>query len=98
MAYHEAGEAVVVAAYGAHVKCTGVTNLPAAPDKWELTGRTELDGPPIPLWRLAAQNAAGERAQSRYMKSIGQWGEEARRMCENHDDFEFTAATFDKHG
>ncbi|MFC4472017.1 hypothetical protein ACFPH6_47355 [Streptomyces xiangluensis] len=90
--YHEAGHAVVTAAYGAHIKVTGVINLPTAEGQRSLTGRTEFDGPPIPFWRFAAQCAAGERAQVRYLKSAGLWSPDSQVLCANHDDFELCGA------
>lgn len=97
-AYHEAGHAVVTAAYGAHIKVTGLIDLPATQGGWAITGRTEFDGPPIPFWRYAAQCAAGERAQARYLKTAGLWSPEARALCTNHDDFESTRAWFQQAG
>ncbi|MGW4784950.1 hypothetical protein [Streptomyces sp. NPDC004230] len=88
-AYHEAGHAVT-AAYGAHIKVTGVTDAPNPNGDWILTGRTEFDGPPIPFWRFATQCAAGERSQTRYFKTAGLWSPETQAICANHDDFEFT--------
>jgi hypothetical protein len=97
-AYHEAGHAVVTAAYGAHIKVTGVIDLPAAEGQWSLTGRTEFDGPPIPFWRFAAQCAAGERAQARYLKTAGLSSPDSQALCSNHDDFEFTTTWFQNAG
>ncbi|WP_128380384.1 hypothetical protein [Streptomyces cavernae] len=97
-AFHEAGHAVVAAAYGAHIKVTGVIDVPAEGVEWSLTGRTEFDGPPIPFWRFAAQCAAGERAQARYLKSARLWSAESEAACAHHDDFEYTAAWFENAG
>lgn len=97
-AYHEAGHAVVTAAYGAHIKVTGVLDLPAADGGWSLTGRTEFDGPPIPFWRYAAQCAAGERAQARYFNAAGLWSSDTRALCANHDDFASTSTWFQNAG
>ncbi|MEU9396838.1 hypothetical protein AB0D86_43455 [Streptomyces sp. NPDC048324] len=97
-AFHEAGHAVVTAAYGAHIKVTGVIDLPAAGGRWELTGRTEFDGPPIFFWRYAAQCAAGERAQVRYLKAAGLWSPGLQAACAHHDDYESTAVWFREAG
>ncbi|MDG9709668.1 hypothetical protein [Streptomyces sp. DH10] len=83
-AFHEAGHAVVAAAYGAHIKVTGVVDVPTGGVQWSLTGRTEFDGPPIPFWRFAAQCAAGERAQARYLKSAGLWSADSQAVCTHH--------------
>ncbi|MEU0195012.1 hypothetical protein ABZ250_35165 [Streptomyces afghaniensis] len=91
-AFHEAGHAVV-AAYGAHIKVTGVVDVPTGGVQWSLTGRTEFDGLPIPFWRFA-----GERAQARYLKSAGLRSADSQAVCNHHDDFEFTTAWFEKAG
>ncbi|GHE51124.1 hypothetical protein [Streptomyces capitiformicae] len=39
-AFHEAGHAVVAAAYGGHITVTGVIDVPAEGVQWSLTGRT----------------------------------------------------------
>jgi hypothetical protein len=97
-AFHEAGHAVVAAAYGAHITVTGVIDVPAEGVEWSLTGRTGFDGPPIPFWRFAAQCAAGERAQARYLKSAGLWSADSEAASAHHDDFEHTAASFQNGG
>lgn len=97
-AFHEAGHAVVAAAYGAHITVTGVIDVPAEGVEWSPTGRTGVDGPPIPFWRFAAQCAAGERAQARYLKSAGLWSADSEAACAHHDDFEYTAASFQSAG
>lgn len=100
MAFHEAGHAVVSAAYGARIEVTGVIDLPLKPGQtgWLLTGRTEFAGPPLTPWRFAAQCAAGERAQARHFESVGLDPHSARDLCSHHDDFEYTASRFRENG
>ena len=86
--FHEAGHAVVAAAYGVHITVTGIIDVPAEGVQWSLTGCTEFDGPSIPFWRFAAQCSAGERAQARYLKSAGLWSADSQAACAHHDDYE----------
>ncbi|MFG2029970.1 hypothetical protein [Streptomyces sp. NPDC048825] len=83
---------------GEHTKIIGVVDLPRRRRTVALTGRTEFDGLPIPFWRFAAQCAAGERAQVRYLKSAGLWSPDSQALCANHDDLEFTTTWFQNAG
>ncbi|KUN07440.1 hypothetical protein AQI95_10430 [Streptomyces yokosukanensis] len=86
-AFHEAGHAVLALAYGMRVLTSQVIAWIPEPGVSRVTGRTDVQAQAsFHLWRFAAQAAAGQVAQVRYLMAYGLWTPERAAACAaDHD-------------
>ncbi|MFF4642211.1 hypothetical protein [Streptomyces sp. NPDC001389] len=96
LAFHEAGHAVLSMAYGFHVLASQVIAWEPEPGRYTVTGNTsfQVQGQ-IPVWRFAAQAAAGQAAQVRYLMAYGLWTPDRAAACAADHDREHAIDVLD---
>lgn len=86
-AFHEAGHAVLAMSYGFHVISSEVIAWEPEPGSFRVTGMTMFATDPAGApWRFAAQAAAGQVAEVRYLMVHGLWTPELAAACAAEHD------------
>ncbi|MCB5177794.1 hypothetical protein [Streptomyces antimicrobicus] len=89
LAFHETGHAVLGMAYGMRVERVDLFTWQDSPSEGLFaTGATTWDAHGIRPWRFAAQCAAGEAAQGRFLRERGLWTAVNAAACESVHDRE----------